>query len=263
MLKGGRMASELNSTEKVLMILKAFLPDNPSRGTLELCKDLEMKPATVSRLLSILKAHRFVQQNPDRKYQLGEIAAALGLAVSESKTARQLAVIEPQLMRLNSLLNENVHLELLAGNNVKTAVVLTGRKSVHVTAHPGHWVGINASAGSKAILAFLAPDRLKGVMKAHPALPKFRHNTIKDWGHLMQQFDEIRRTGLAYEHLEYVEDICAVAAPIFDNSGAVFGAVSIPVPVQREAIISKKKTINLLKATAQNISANLGDLPPA
>jgi DNA-binding IclR family transcriptional regulator len=256
------VASELNSTEKVLMILKAFLPDNPSRGTLELCNELGMKPATVSRLLSILKSHQFVQQSPDRKYQLGEVAAALGQAVNESKTARQLAVIRPQLMHLNSVLNENIHLELLSGNSVKIAVVLTGTKPVHVTAELGSWVGINATAGSKAILAFLAPDRLKGIMKAHPVLRRFLPDTITDWDELRRQFDEIRRTGLAYDHLEYMEDICAVGAPIFDHSGVVFGAVVVPVPVQRAAIISKKETIDLLKATAHSITANLGDLPP-
>jgi IclR family transcriptional regulator, KDG regulon repressor len=255
------MAAEPNSTEKVLRILKAFPPDNRPRGTLELCSDLGMKPATVSRLLGILREHQFVQQTADRKYQLGEAAAALGQAVNESKTARQLAVIEPQLMRLRNLLNENIHLEHLYGNNVRIAVVLTGTKSVHITAQPGTWIGINATAGSKAILAFLAPERLRGIMKAHPVLTKFRPNTLTNWKELRKQLEEIRKSGLAYDHLEYMEDICAVGTPVFDHTGAVFGAVVIPVPVQRAAILSEKKTIDLLKATAKNITANLGDLP--
>ena len=244
------------------MILKAFLPDNRSRGTLELCNELGMKPPTVSRLLRILKAHQFVDQNQDRKYQLSEAAAALGQAVNESKTARQIALIRPHLMRLNNLLNENVNLALLNGNNVRIVDVLTGTKSVHITAQPGTWTAINATAGSKAILAFLATDRLRGIMKAHPVLTKFLPNTLTEWKDLKKQFEEIRKSGLAYDRLEYREGICAVGTPVFDHTGAVFGAVDIPVPVQREAILYAKRTIDLLKTAARNITANLSDLPP-
>ena len=155
------MVSKLNSTEKVLMILKTFLPDNSPRGTLELCNELGMKPATVSRILSILKEHRFVEQNADRKYQLGEVTAAMGRAISESRTARLIAVARPHLIRLNRILNENIQLELLRVNNVKIALVIPGTKvvRVHLTAKPGVWVGVNATAGAKPILAFLAPER--------------------------------------------------------------------------------------------------------
>jgi DNA-binding IclR family transcriptional regulator len=256
------MADELNSTEKVLMILKAFLPDNRPRGTLELSHELGIKPATASRLLGILKEHQFVYQNENRKYQLGEAATALGEAANESKTVRQIELIRPHLMRLNGLLNENVNLEILFGNHLRITVVLPGTKSVNVTARPGKLTAINATASGKAILAFLPPDRLRGIMKAHPVLTKFLPNTLTDWEDLKNQFKEIRKSGVAYDRLEYREEICAVATPVFNHSGAVFGAVSIPVPVQREAIIFEKKTTDLLKATARKITASLGDLPP-
>ena len=116
------MVSELNATEKVLMILKAFLPDNLPKGTLELCKQLAMTPATVSRLLGILKEYKFVKQNMDRKYELGEVFKDFGEAINESRRASQLSVIKPHLMQLNSILNENVHLEVLSGNDIKQEV---------------------------------------------------------------------------------------------------------------------------------------------
>ena len=255
------MVSGLNSTEKVLMILKAFLPDNRPRGTLELCNDLNMKPATVSRILGILKKYNFIQQDGNRKYHLGEVTAALGQAFNESRTARLLAVMKPQLMRLNSMLNENIHLELLSENSVKLAAVLKGTKSVQFNAEPGKWMGINASAGSKAILAFSTPNRLKGIKNAHPILQKFRPKSITDWSELERQLEEVRKAGIAYDHDEYLEEIYAVAAPIFDSSGEVFGAVAVPVPVNRKAIIFEQEIIDLLKKTAKNITASLSDLP--
>ena len=259
------MASKLNSTEKVLMILKTFLPDNSPRGTLELCNELDMKPATVSRILGILKKHGFVEQNADRKYQLGEVAAAMGRAINESRTARLLAIAKPHLMRLNGILNENIQLELLRDNNVKIALVIPGTKvvRVHLTAKPGMWVGINATAGAKAILAFLAPERLGGIIKAYPELQGFQPDTITDWNELKQQLVQIRKAGLAYDFNEYLEDVCAVGTPIFDNAEEVIGAMTVAVPFHRAAIISKQTTTEMLKETAENITVNLRDLPPA
>jgi DNA-binding IclR family transcriptional regulator len=256
------MASKLNSTEKVLMILKTFLPDNSPRGTLELCNELGMKPATVSRILSILKEHRFVEQNADRKYLLGEVTAAMGQAISESRTARLIAVARPHLIRLNGKLNENIQLELLHDNNVKIALVIPGTKvvRVHLTAKPGAWVGVNATAGGKAILAFLAPERLGGIIKAYPELQGFQPDTITDWNELKQQLAQIRKAGLAYDFNEYLEDVCAVGTPLFDYADEVIGAVTVCVPSLRAAIISKQTTIALLKKTAESITANLRDL---
>lgn len=258
------MASSLNSTEKVLMILQAFLPDNPPRGTLELCDLLGMKAATVSRILSILKKHRFVQQNMDRKYQLGEVTAELGQAISESKTVRQLAIAKPHLMQLKNILNENIHLEILYEDDVKIAVVIQGSKAVrvHLTAKPGKLVSVNATAGSKTILAFLAPEHLNNIMKAHPKLQKFQENSIGDWDALNRQLEKIRKIGLAYDINEYLEDICAVGTPVFDYSGAVIGAVVVSVPSSRTEIIFEQTTLDILKETAEKITANLRDLLP-
>lgn len=260
--KSARSSYRLNSAEKVLVILEAFLPDNRPRGTLELCNELDMKPATVSRILGILKEHRFIEQNADRKYQLGNVTAALGQAISESRTARLLAIAKPHLMRLNGILNENVQLELFSENNVKIALVIPGTKvlRVHLTARPETWVGVNATAGAKAILAFLSPERLEGIVKAHPELRGFQPNTTTDWNELKRQLVQIRKAGVAYDFNEYLEDVCAVGTPIFDYADEVIGAVAVSVPFLREALISEQKTLKRLKETGANITANLRDL---
>ena len=223
-----------------------------------------MKPATVSRILSILKEHRFVDQNADRKYQLGDIIGAMGQAISESRTARLLAIAKPHLIRLNGILNENTHLELLRDNNVKIVLVIPGTKvvRVHLTARPGTWVGVNATAGAKAILAFLSPERLEGIIKAYPELQGFQPNTITDWNELKQKLAQIRKACVAYDFNEYLEDVCAVGTPIFDDTEEVIGAVAVSVPFLRAALISEQTTIELLKETAENITANLRDLSP-
>ena len=161
------------------------------------------------------------------------------------------------------MLNENIQLELLNENNVKIALVIPGTKiiRVHITARPETWVGVNATAGAKAIMAHLSPGRLEDVVKAHPELQGFQQNTITDWNKLKQHLAQIRKTGLAYDFNEYLEDVCAVGTPIFNHDEEVIGAVAVSVPFMRADIISKKTTTKILKETAENITANLRDLP--
>ena len=254
------MAPKLNNTEKVIAILKAFLPDNHPRGIRELGQDLGIDPGTVSRIISILKKNDLLQQRIDRKYQLGELFGKLGEAFNQSKTAHRLSIIKPQLMVLNKQLDETVNFEILYGNDVKSVISLHGYKSVQPVRRSETWTGINASAGAKAMLAFLASNRLEVIKKAHPVLQKFRPNTITEWRKLEDQLEEIKKTGIAYDHDELREGICAIAAPVFDGLGSVFGAITVTVPLQREDIISDKKTIKLLKETAINMTSSLSDL---
>jgi DNA-binding IclR family transcriptional regulator len=185
----------------------------------------------------------------------------LGKAVDASRTARQLEVIHVHLSALNRALDENVHFELLSGRNVIRAIVLPGSKAVHVTAKTGEWVGINATSGAKAVLAFMAPDQLEAMVKAHPVLRAFTGSTIKDWNTLKRQLAQIRQSGIASDQEEYMEGINGVGVPAFDSSGTVLGAVVVVVPVDRTAIISAKKTKDLLKVTASRISEDLKKLP--
>lgn len=249
------MVSKPNSIKKVLLILKSFLPENRPKGILELCKDLEMKPSTMSRILNILKKYDFIQQDKNRKYQLGEVIRMLGKSVKISKIASLIVLIKPHLIILNNKLNESVFLEMLIDNYVKIMIMLEGEKSVHPVRNTDGLQNINSSAGSKAILAFLSPDRYQIVKKSYPVLKKNRPNSISDWNKLEIQLKEIKETGLAYEIDESMEGICALSTPIFNSKGIVFAAVTIPVPLQRKDIIFDPVTINSLKETANCINS--------
>ncbi|MBW1862914.1 MAG: helix-turn-helix domain-containing protein [Deltaproteobacteria bacterium] len=55
------------SLEKALIILLAFDPQNREIGTVELSEMVGLHKSTVSRLLKVLVAYNFIQQNPQTK----------------------------------------------------------------------------------------------------------------------------------------------------------------------------------------------------
>ena len=91
-------ATPLSSTEKALKILKAFAPHNHEMGTLELSNKLGIHKSTVSRLLHLLTANDFLQQNSDtKKYLLGRAVAEIGNAVFKSLDSAIVGIAQPYL----------------------------------------------------------------------------------------------------------------------------------------------------------------------
>ena len=65
---------------------------------------------------------------------------------------------------------------------------------------------------------------------------------MADRAALVRELEEVRRTGVAFDHEEYVMGVCAVATPVRDALGAV-GALTVEVPANnltgREDLIAR------------------------
>lgn len=250
--------TELNSTEKVLKILSAFLPSNQPRGNLELSKMLGIHRASVNRILGILKQHGFVEQDKNTKlYKLGVVLAEYGRAVHESSMLHLKIVAEPHLQRLSQTVQESVAVGILLDNNVLVPFQIRGPQAVSVAFDHGKQGAINANAGAKAIMAHLPPDDLERIILSHSKLPSFTSHTITKWDDLIDQFAEIRKTGVAYDLEEYNLDVLAMGVPVFDSSNTPICSINILVPSIRAEKIHDEKTLAILKRTADNISSEM------
>jgi len=250
--------SEFNATEKVLKILNAFLPLNEPKGTLELARTLGIHRASVSRILGILKKYDFVQQEEKtRLYRLGTAAAVLGKAVNRSFQTRFVSVVQPYMLQLSEEIKESVSLVTLVDNQVLLPFRVKGPQPISVSFNLGDRGAINANSGAKAIMAFLSSERLNDIKKFHPKLPGFTPKTITNWEDLIEQFDEVRRSGFGYDLGEYRLDVLSVGAPILDYNNDPLGALTILVPSLRADVINDRQVLSKLKKATINISEAL------
>ena len=250
--------TEFNATEKVLKILTAFLPFNEPKGTLELARTLGIHRASVSRILGILKEYDFVQQEEKtRRYRLGSAAAVLGKSVNRSFQNRFVSVVQSHMHQLSEVIKESVSLVTLVDNQVILPYRVKGPHPISVSFNHGDRGAINANSGAKAIMAYLSSDRLNEVKKFHPKLPSFTPNTLTKWEDLIEQFDEIRRSGFGYDLEEYRLDVLSVGAPILDYNNDPIGALTILVPSLRAEIINDHQVLSWLKRSTINISEEL------
>jgi len=245
-----------SSAEKALNILLAFVPFNNEMGTTDLSKKLGIHKSTVSRLIKLLVAKDFLQQNPlTRKYMLGKSALKIGNATTRSLDSKLLTVAQPYLSELSQLLGESAALEILSGTNVILALHVEGPSHIRFNFQQGEQVPINVAAGAKVILSDSEPKLLELCLQQE--FTHFNENTIVSKKKYRKLLKEIKQTGVAYDRGERYKDTHAMATSIHSPDGGPKAAVVIAGPAFRMTDEFLESAVIPLKTTAEKISHHL------
>jgi len=91
---------------------------------------------------------------------------------------------------------------------------------------------LHSTAAGKAILAEMPEQRVMDIISEHE-LPAETEHTITDPDSLVEELDEIREHGIAYNDEESVEGLRAVGVPVRGSNGIAIGALSVSGPSNR------------------------------
>jgi DNA-binding IclR family transcriptional regulator len=135
------------------------------------------------------------------------------------------------------------------------AYIAEGPQLVRLAGSIGDRLPIHAAAGAKAILAFSAPEIVKGLLDFK--LQGLTKHTITNPMALSRQLEDIRELGVAVDREEIDEGTSALGAPIFNHEQIPVAAVVVAGPPQRVNGKSESEMVSALKETAAKISAQL------
>jgi DNA-binding IclR family transcriptional regulator len=247
---------ELKTIEKALMVFKCFMQGETSLGTTELAGRLGTNKATMSRVLTTLKKHDFLEQEPrTRRYRLGPAMVELARAVYRSLETTEVTEATPFADALRDEVAERVHLEVISGSNIYLAYIAETPKPISLKIGIGDQVMPHAHAGSKAIVAFSQPDVIEYWLGKD--LIPYTDKTVTDPEKLRDTYSQIRETGIAYDFGEYIEEVNAVGAPVFNHQDVPVAGLLIVVPTYRMGKKWNRRFIAQLRKSANAISARL------
>jgi IclR family acetate operon transcriptional repressor len=246
----------VQSIDRAVLILRCFDARQPEIGISELARRTGLSTSTVHRLLGSMADNDLVRQTADRRYTLGPLVIQLGR--NGGIPTHLLDVARPVARTARDEVDETVGIhELLA----------TGRRAVvdQVESHQelrrtytefGAPLPITHGAPGKSMLAFLPAERREWELSQpiDAATPR----TIADPDELRDQLAVIRERGWAYSDGERTPGIRAVAAPIFDHTGGVVGALGYSVPTVRMDEDRVEQLGVRIKAFAWEVSRSLG-----
>lgn len=245
----------LRSVDNALRLLEAFTIDRPELGVTELSRMLGFGKSTVHRLLATLLVRGYVVKNPrTEKYFLGLRAFEVGSCAANQRTAREVAA--PFLQHLMTASKETVHLGVFDGWEVVYIDKIESQQTLQINSRVGLRAPIHCTALGKALLAFRPEEELVRFLRRR--LRRYTARTLTDPTALRKELAAIKAKGYALDNEEFELGLKCIAAPLRDYTGEVVASVGIAGAAVRLLEERMDALINLVRLTAQRISAALG-----
>jgi len=260
----GDEASVSSTSVISLRILELMAAQGADCGITELAELLGMPKARVHRHLSALKQQGYVTQNKrTSRYRIGWRLFLLGRKLVQQFDVVSLA--KPIMEDLRNRVGQTIVITTFDPNKVVVLDLVRGRNALEILLNPGtQFPGFHTVAQGKIVLAF-GPPSLREAVLSQP-LAASTPKTITDPDRLRAEIQLVQQRGWAEAPEEVFTGINALAAPIFQADGSLFGALAIVASIHYLPARAHPDTVRELMQAAAGISAILGagdpGLPP-
>jgi len=247
--------SGIEGANRVADVLLLFLGDNDEMGVTQVARALDRSKAVVHRTLQSLVSRQLLAQDPiSRAYRLGPAASAIGARALRDCDLR--VVAEPILRELRDHTEETTTLSQRIGLDRSYIVQFPSPQEIKMLVEIGRRFPLHAGSSSKVILSNLEPAEQQLVVEG--ALERITPQTVIDPTDLLDELVHVREQGFAVSSGERQPGAGAIAAPVFNLSHRVIGAISVCGPQQRFDDARISALIPLVTNAAERISAGMG-----
>lgn len=251
----GRTAA-VQSVDRALLVME-IIAKLGQAGVTEIAAELGVHKSTVSRLIAVLESRGYVEQLSERgKYRLGFSIVRLA-----GSTSAQVDLVGQSQSACNALAieaGETTNLAVLDGSRIINIAEAHGPGSIALRSWVGQSCPAHATSSGKVLLADLEPGEMRKRVGAK--LEAFTANTLTRVADLAAQLVAVRENGWADVREELEIGLNAVAAPVYDSTGAVVAALSVSGPAYRLSPDRFADVAQLTIASAADISRRLGYL---
>ena len=240
-----------------LALLAAFSADRPALSLVDLSRELDISRSSAFRLAYTLVELGYLHRDQQSKtYRLGPKVLDLGFSFLASQELVDIA--QPRLNTLRDETGCSAHLGVLDGRDVVYLVRCPANRTLTSNIQVGTRLPAYASSMGRAILSFMPPDAVAELYDGETLEP-FTDQTATTFPALRERLDRDRQQGHVVSRAAFEAGIASVAAPLFDASGSVVGAVNISTP-QAADPASRLETdvLDAVLAAAGEISSWLG-----
>ncbi|MGI5398015.1 IclR family transcriptional regulator [Streptomyces sp. CA-135486] len=246
----------VQAVQRAAQILRELASTGPRLGVTELADRLGVAKPTVHALLRTLEAEGMVVQDRDSaKYQLGPGLVRLGNAYLDTQELRTRSLTWAD--QLATRTGEAVWVAVLTDDHILVVHHAFRPEGAVQILEVGASIPWSTCALGKAIVAFAPAAERERLLAGELAV--LTGTSITDPKELAGRLDEVRNTGYALEDQESAIGDAGIAAPVFDRSGEVAGAIGIVGPVERLLAESARQELAVaVRETARNLSRDLG-----
>jgi DNA-binding IclR family transcriptional regulator len=244
------MPLEHRSTARVLDILEYLAASRGGGSTLtELSQELDAPKSSLFPILRTLLNRKYIQlDRRSNRYYIGISSYVLGASFSINQNAMDfiLNVMESVVKSCE----ETCQLGVLDREKVLYIRKVDSPQPIRMISHVGNRLPANGTAIGKALLSGLSNEEVRKMYA--DGLPRLTEHTIVDLDALLDQLEEIRKSGIAWEREESTDQVCCWAVPLY-RGGQIFASLSVSVPLFRCSDEKESLVLNSLFKAKQEI----------
>lgn len=208
-------------------ILEALKGQPDGLSLSQIASRVKLPRSTVHRLIAALEQEGFVASaSPNGRFRVGPTLVSFAMTADRDLAAH----LHRFLVELSQEVNETVDLAVLRHDRVLFIDQVESPQRLQAVSAVGVAFPTYCTANGKALLAGLPPEQVERLLPER--LHRLTAATIVDRSALLDELEQVRVRGVAYDLEEHTAGICAVGAAVRQGDRLV-AAISVPIPMQR------------------------------
>ena len=245
------------SSEKLLSLMEAMSRLSEPARLQDLARELKMNSSTVLRFLAALQHRGYAARDIDTgRYYLTFKLCGMAQSISSNMSIRNISL--PFLRSVSRVFEESANLAIEYDMSVMYVEVVNGpSKTLVSTQRIGNIAPMHCTGVGKLLLQNYSATQMEQMI-AVKGLPRYTASTIVTPQRLMEEVEEAREKGYAFDNEECEPGVRCIAAPVRDYTGLVVAGISVSGPSTRMTDEHIFSNLPQLLETAEELSHRLG-----
>jgi len=240
----------VQSLARGLAVIRTFNDERPHQTLSEVAENAGLDRAGARRILLTLKTLGYVRQDGRNFLPTPSI---LHLGYSYLSTIPWWSMAERKMVELVDTVNESATLGVLTGSHIVSVACVQARNLLTVNLAVGRRSPAHCTAIGRILLGGLSEIDLIHLLKRRKPT-KVTSHTVTSIPALIRIIERDRKQGWSFVGKEYNESICAIAVPVYSQTGQLMAAMSVigtPIRTSPEKMI--ETILPALKQTAERL----------
>ncbi|MDH6168779.1 DNA-binding IclR family transcriptional regulator [Variovorax boronicumulans] len=265
----------IQSIEVGGQLLRALVHHGRPMALKDLAREADMTPAKAHPyMVSFGRLGLIEQDRASGHYLLGPLALQLGLISLQQ--ADPVHIATPMLSPLAQQIGHTVALAVWGARGATIVRTAESPSPVHVNMRHGTVFSLTNTASGRIFAAYLDAEVVRRLLEEERLRQKQRKGAVEpaspagmprvqplpSWSDFERQLQEVRAHGISRSDGEVIEGVSAMAAPVFDHTGAIVLAVTAIGPAGIFHTAWDGELARALKACAGTVSQRLGATGP-
>jgi len=260
----------IQSIEVGGQLLRALVHHGRPMALKDLAREADMTAAKAHPyMVSFGRLGLIEQDRASGHYLLGPLALQLGLISLQQ--ADPVHIATPLIAEVAQRIGHTVALAVWGARGATIVRTAESPSPVHVNMRHGTVFSLTNTASGRVFAAYLEPGAVRQLLDAERQRNKLRkageeppaagmppQQPLPSWSEFERQLQEVRGHGISRSEGEVIEGVSAMAAPVFDHTGAIVLSVTAIGPAAIFDTAWDGEIARALKACAGTVSARLG-----